>query len=329
VALTGSWQPPSGTAMRRPERKTRITLPRFRAAIGVIAVAAACPRALGQQLEPRAYSNLPVGLNFLVAGYSYFDGAVVSESSVNVDNAHLTAHGTVLAYARALAVGGKSAKFDIILPSASVSGTADVNGVQQQRQIAGLGDPSMRFTYNFYGAPALKPRDFARYKQDLILGASLQVTAPFGQYDPSRLVNIGANRWAIKPEIGMSKRSGTYVFELTASAAFSTENTHFLGGKTLTRDTVYAFQGNVIDYLPHGQWFALGATHYFGGRTTIDGVPRDDELANWRVGFVVGLPIDRQNSIKLTATSGVAVRTGTDFKTIGIAWQYRWGGGVK
>ena len=40
---------------------------------------------------------------------------------------------------------------------------------------------------------------------DLIVGASLQVSAPFGQYDNDRLVNIGTNRWSFKPESGISK----------------------------------------------------------------------------------------------------------------------------
>jgi hypothetical protein len=295
----------------------------------VVVLASAGRGALAQQLEPRAYSNVPVGMNFLIGGYAYFNGSVVSDSSVDVRDANLTAHATVLAYARALDVGGKSAKFDVVLPSATISGSALVNGVPQARDIAGFGDPSLRFTYNFYGAPALRLPEFARYKQDLIVGASLQVTAPFGQYNPQRLVNIGTNRWAIKPEIGLSKASGAYTLEAAAAVAFSTDNGNYFGGKTLQRDPVYAIQGHLIHSLRSGRWFALDGTYYFGGRTTVNGVQKDDELANWRIGFAVGLPVDRHNSIKVFGSSGVAVRTGTDFKTIGMAWQYRWGGGMK
>ncbi len=35
-----------------------------------------------------------------------------------------------------------------------------------------------------------------------ILGASIKVVAPTGHYDPDRLINVGANRWAVKAELG-------------------------------------------------------------------------------------------------------------------------------
>jgi len=46
------------------------------------------------------------------------------------------------------------------------------------------------------------------------------------------------------------------------------------------------------------------------------------------VGVTVALPVDRNHSVKLYATTGISTRIGTDSDTIGIAWQYRWGGGL-
>ena len=62
-------------------------------------------------------------------------------------------------------------------------------------------------------------------------------------------------------------------------------------------------------------------------RTKVNGVPGDNEQENVRAGFTVGLPVDRQNSIKLNASTGIYSRTGTQFSLVGIAWQYRWGEG--
>jgi hypothetical protein len=42
----------------------------------------------------------------------------------------------------------------------------------------------------------------------------------------------------------------------------------------------------------------------------------------------VALPVNRHNSIKLYGSTGVSTRTGSDFDVVGIAWQYRWGGGL-
>lgn len=60
---------------------------------------------------------------------------------------------------------------------------------------------------------------------------------------------------------------------------------------------------------------------------TVNGVRKDDKLGNSRTGLIVAFPVDRQHSIKLNASQGLYTRTGTDFKTVGVAWQYRWGAG--
>lgn len=151
-----------------------------------------------QELEPRSYSNAPVGLNFLIAGYGYAEGGVAFDPSVPLTNADMKIHTAVLAYARTLDVLGRSGKFDVVLPYVWLSGTADFEGQPRQRDVSGFGDPRLRFSVNFYGAPALSPEEFATYRQDLIVGASLQVSVPTGQYDADKLVNIGTNRWAFK-----------------------------------------------------------------------------------------------------------------------------------
>ena len=161
-----------------------------------------------QDLEPRAYSNIPVGLNFIAAGYAYTSGGVVFDPTIPLENAHIQIHGSVLAYARSLNIGGLSGKVDMVLPYAWLSGTADFQGQPASRVVDGFADPRVRISVNFVGAPALPLSGLKDYKQDLIIGGSLQVFLPLSQYDPDRLVNIGTNRFTLKPELGISKTFG-------------------------------------------------------------------------------------------------------------------------
>ena len=177
--------------------------------------------ACAQDIEPRAYSNAPVGANFLIAGYAYTQGGVAFDTALPVKNPQLKTSSAVFAYARVVNLWGKSGKLSAIVPYTWLSGSADYAGQTVQRQVDGLADSRFRLSVNLYGAPALRLKEFVDYKQDLIIGASLQVSAPTGQYDDSRLVNIGTNRWSFKPEVGVSKTLGPWTLEVAAAATSS------------------------------------------------------------------------------------------------------------
>ncbi len=280
------------------------------------------------EIEPRAYVNTPVGINFLIAGYVYSEGGLATEGSSPIKNAELSTHTGVVAYARTLDVGGKSGKFDMILPFSDLSGNAMVAGQRRERNIAGLNDPRFRFSVNFYGAPALSLQEFANYQQDLIIGASVQVSAPLGQYDSNKLVNQGNNRWFIKPDIGISKALGPLALELSTGVFYFTDNDDYLGGKKLEQDPISSTQLHVTYNLGRGVWAALSGTYDYGGRTTIDGVRSEEADGNFRTGATLALPVNRNNSIKLYAATDVQTSIGTDVNLVGVVWQHRWGGGL-
>jgi hypothetical protein len=300
---------------------------RIRNLIAAAMIALAAAGACAQELEPRSYSNAPVGLNFLIAGYVYADGKVAFDPSLPVADAQFHTNTGVVAYARSLNAWGKSAKFDVVLPYSSFSGHGQLGGQPREREMSGFGDPLFRFSMNFYGAPALSVKEFADYRQDLIVGASLQVTAPLGQYDNSKLLNLGTNRWSFKPELGISKALGQWTLEFAPSATFYTDNTDYDNGGTLAQAPVYAVQGHVTYGFQSGIWLALDGTYFTGGRNTINGVRTDTLQANTRAGVTLALPVDRYNSVKIYVSTGTSTRTGSDFDAIGLAWQYRWGGG--
>ena len=203
-----------------------------------------------------------------------------------------------------------------------------VAGQPRERNVSGLNDPRFRFSVNFYGAPALSVQEFANYQQDVIIGASVQVSAPLGQYDKDKLVNLGNNRWFVKPDIGISKAWGALTLELSTGVIFFSNNDDYFGGKTLEQDPVSSTQVHVTYNFGRGVWAALSGTYDYGGRTTIDGVRSDDLQNNSRVGATLALPVNRNNSIKLYASTSVHTSTGSDFDLVGIVWQYRWGSGL-
>ena len=281
-----------------------------------------------QALEPRSYANTPVGINFSLLGYGYTEGDVSVDASSPVKDAKVNVHAGLLAYARSLDVWGLSGKVLGVLPIAEASGSAKVAGQGRDRQVFGLADPLLRISVNVFGAPALSMKDFPTYRQDIIVGVGLQVTAPLGQYDSTKLLNIGTNRWSFKPELGVSKALGPVILELIPAITFFTKNDDFLDGKTLEKDPIYSVQGHLIYEFFPALWAALNATYYTGGRTTIDGEKSSEHPENVRLGLTAALSVSRHQSIKLYGSTGVYNRTDNDFGAVGIAWQYRWGGGL-
>ena len=276
------------------------------------------------ELEPRAYVNTPPGINFLIAGYGYSEGGLSTAASSPLKDANLQIHTGILAYARTLDVWGMSGKFDVIVPYADLSGTARVGGQPRERNISGFVDPRFRFSVNFLGAPVLSMEEFATYQPDLLMGASVQVSAPLGQYDSTKLVNLGANRWYIKPDMGISKTWGALTLELSAGVTIYTINDRYYGGKTLEQDPVYTTQAHVTYDFGRGVWCALDGTYDYGGRTTVSGVRSSDLQGNSRVGGTLALPVNRNNSIKLHTSTSVQTRAGSDYTLGVVAWQLRW-----
>lgn len=281
-----------------------------------------------QDIEPRAYSNAPVGVNFFIGGYAYTDGGLAFDPALPVKDPKLHTSNLVFGYARALNLFGKAGKVDVILPETWLNGYATMNGQRIDRSVEGISDAKVRLSMCLYGAPAVDLKEFSTYKQDLIVGVSLQVTAPTGQYDPNRLVNIGMNRWSFKPEIGISQALGKWTLEGQVAATFFTDNKDFYGHQERSQEPLFSAQGHVIYSFPKGKWGSFDATYFTGGQTSIGPKTNLDLQKNWRLGATFAVPLNRRSSIKLYASDGVSARTGNNYSMVGMAFQYRWGGGI-
>src|SRR4029453_9006284 len=105
----------AGHAMMPVVRTARFALA---VVAGVLALLGPSPTAQAQEIEPRAYSNIPVGLNFMALGYVHSQGALSFYTSVPVENAHLRIDGTFLAYVRSFGFFGRSANVAVAFPYA-------------------------------------------------------------------------------------------------------------------------------------------------------------------------------------------------------------------
>src|SRR4051812_9285878 len=274
-------------------------------ALAVLGLAIGVAEARAQEAEPRAYSNTPIGLNFLIAGHVYAQGKMAFDPDLSIADANFHSNTELLAYVRSFAFAGQSAKFDVIVPSSAFSAQALVDGLPHERAMSGPGDPRFRLSVNLFGAPALTAKEFAGFRQDTIVGVSLQVSAPLGNYDNTKLLNLGNNRWSFRPELGISKAFGPWTLELAPSVTLFTDNTDFIGGNIFAQAPIYMLQTHLLYTFKSGAWVSLDGIYFEGGHTSLNGVRSDNEQRNTRAGFTVALPLDRQNSIKLSASTGL------------------------
>lgn len=325
------------TAERLGRTQTRTTTCRRagRWVLGGVAVAAfglllGGARTVGaQQLEPRAYSPSPIDTNFFGLGYGYSHGGVLLDPSLPVENVRARFNLVAPYYGRTFGLFGRLASVTVVAPYAWGSASGDVMEVRQSVTRSGVADPQLRFAVNLLGGSALTVQEFRARTPETTLGVSLTAVCPYGQYFPSKLVNLGTNRWAFKPELGLSHPAGKWAFEVYAGVWFFTENADFYGGQVRTQSPLASYQGHVVYSFNPRLWAAFDFTYYTGGQTTVGGRDNQDRQNNTRGGFTVAVPVAPGQSFKLTWSNGVTARIGSKFRTVGVAWQWIWFDRVK
>jgi hypothetical protein len=293
-------------------------------------VAAALHAALvarAQELEPRAYSISPRGTNFLILEFTRVTGDVSFDPTLPIEDATSTLHAATLGYVRATGVAGRSASVGLVVPYVWGSVQGLVYDSFQQALRSGLAAPALRFAINLHGAPAMNAAEFKNYKQKTNIGASVVVIAPLGQYDPARLLNIGMNRWSVKPEIGISQRFGRWYLDLYAGTWIFTANHRFPLG--VRRQNPIGIAQYHLTYVFNSRvWASFNANLYTGGRTSVAGVDRADYLHNSRMGGTLAIRVTRHQSIKFHGSNGVVTNISAAFVAVGVAYQITWGGGM-
>jgi hypothetical protein len=296
------------------------------------AVVCAAHTAYTQELNPRAYLITPVGTNVINLGYSHLEGNLDLNGATPITDATANANLTALGYYRALSLFGRSANLALAIPYGVGEFSGTVFDAPKHAHRSGFLDSSLRLSVNLLGGPAMEPREFAKWRQDILLGISLKIVAPTGQYDPTVLINWGTNRWAFKPEIGYSQRWNHWVFEgfagiwfFTTNPEFFSHNQYFPGVRSQTQDPVTSFEAHVSYDVRPRLWISFDANFWAGGETSLNGVanPATYEKSS-RLGATASIPLNTHHSIKMSYSQGAYNRYGGNYRTIFASWQYAW-----
>jgi hypothetical protein len=302
------------------------------AGVPALLLAGPLPSLRAQDLSPRAYLITPVRSNAVTVGNVFNDGELLFEGTVPIADATGRLNMPNLTLYRSLSVLGRSANVTATLAYGVGNFEGTVFGTETNVYRSGLFDAVFRFSVNLKGAPAMKLSQFRKWPQGTLIGASLKVVAPTGQYDPTKLINLGANRWAFKPEVGLSRRWGNWILDAYAAVWLFTENPEFFsrnqyfpGVQSQTQDPIAAFETHLsYDFRPR-LWVSLDANFWRGGTTSLDGVENPATLQkSSRIGVTASFPLTRHQSIKVGYADGAYVRFGGDYKIASVAWQYSW-----
>lgn len=279
-----------------------------------------------QDLEPRAYSASPVGTNFVGIGFARSSGSIAVDPTLPITNAKATLYSPALGIGRSFGIFGRQALFTATLPYAWGNASGQVGEQQGSVYRSGLADTRTRISINLRGSPAMTVAEFARRPpRHLILGTSLTMTSPSGQYDNTKLINVGTNRWSFKPEIGISYPIKKVELDLYAAVWLFTENKSFYTGhSSRSQDPLPALQAHASYTLRRGLWAAIDATWYTGGASTVNGGAPSERQNNSRLGATFSYPFAKGHSFKFSYSSGVTGNVGSKFNTVSGGWQYVW-----
>jgi hypothetical protein len=278
----------------------------------------------GQEMQPRAYQASPIGINFFGVSYANSRGGLLFDPSLPVEDAHVVAHVTTLSFAQSFGVFGRSAQALAILPYVKADLNGQLAGVAAYRYRSGLGDSAYRFSINIHGGPALHLREFAALQQKFLVGASVTVAAPTGQYSPGATINLGTNRWGFKPEVGIARSWNKWTLEGALGVWLYTDNSHYLVSSRRHQDPIGSVQAHVVRVLPKRTWVALDGTFFTGGRSYTNGRPGNDYQGNSRVGATFGIAVRRRHSFRVSYFESVRTRVGGNLRSIGVAYSVLW-----
>ena len=294
-----------------------------RSALALIALMFAAVPAAAQDMEPKAYSASPVGATFIVGVISRSSGSVVFDPTLPIEDAEAHINAPAFGAGTTFDMFGKLGLVSAVLPYAwgNVSGTVGEEAHRVTR--SGFADARFKLSINLRGNDAMRLREFAKAPRRTIIGSSLTVAAPTGQYDGTKLINLGNHRWALKPEVGISVPRSAWDVDAYLGVWMFTDNQDFYpGGRHRAQSPVVATQGHVSYTFKPRLWLAVDGTWYTGGGATVEGGEPIGEVNNARMGATLSIPAGRQQSFKVSYSSGVTVRSGTNFRTIAVGWQW-------
>jgi hypothetical protein len=282
-----------------------------------------------QDLEPRRWSHLPMGLNVIGVGSGWTDGDILFDPVLLIEDVTFDLYPIGVGYVRTFELFGKSSRVDVVVPYASGRWRGLLDGEFTEVQRRGFADPRVRFSINLWGAPALTGKEFVQYKRahpvTTTIGAAVQVRVPLGEYTSERLINLGGNRWTVRPQLGVLHQHHKWQFELTGSVFLHQTNDEFWKDTELKQDALWFAQGHAIYTFKSRWWASFSAGYAYGGQAYVNNVPKSNIRARY-IALSLGLPISAHQSVKFTyLTSDTHVSSGKNIDALLAAWSINWG----
>ena len=271
----------------------------------LLAIAFAAAPVSAQELEPGAYTVSPVGTNLLNVGYVFNDGDVAFDPSLPIEDGSATIHTATIAYGRSVDLAGRSATLLVAVPIVAGHLEGLYLGERAVADRKGFADIRIRVGVNLYGAPARRLPEFAKTPPSKInVGASIAIVAPTGQYDTQRIVNLGTNRWAFKPEAAIIRNAGAWMFEIYGGVWLFTDNTNYVNGQVRSQKPLATAQFSLRRTCRPGLGASANINYYTGGRTNVGGLFKQDFQANSRAGATLSVPLSRLSSVRVAVSKG-------------------------
>jgi hypothetical protein len=212
-------------------------------------------------------------------------------------------------YRRSFDVGGNAGVFLIGIPVGGLSASIDtgMGNLDLDTDLA-QGDLFLGGEVGLLGSPSLAVMDYVQYEPGFRMSVATRLFLPTGDYDSSRLLNLGGNRWSLQASLPISYVLGDSMidselttFEIIPTVQIFGDNNDAFGPATVkSQEALLRVEGHVTRTFGPAVWAALDAYYELGGETSSDGVPQGDARETAAVGATLGLVLSPSLALRLT-----------------------------
>lgn len=279
-----------------------------------------------QDIEPRRWTPMPLGIHVFGVGYVNTNGDIFFDPLLQAEDVTVKVNSFVLQYVQPFKLGNRLARLDVTLPYSFARWDGLLAEVPTTVKRNGFSDPRLRLSLNLIGPKAIGLKEMMEYMKshptNTIVGVSIAVTLPLGQYFDEKILNLGSNRFIFRPQIGMVHNWGKWSYELTGSVFLYTNNNNFANGKTKKQDPIFALQTHLIRRFNPKIWASLSFGYGLGGQSIVNNQPNNDARGNLLVSPAFGYSLTKRQAIKVAFLRLETLKDiGADTNTFVIAWS--------
>ncbi|MBP7243270.1 transporter [Amaricoccus sp.] len=298
-----------------------------------LALALVAALSFGALLAPPLAAQVPARFYWKTLSGANAVPLIINSMSGNTnpyDPAHLVTPGAdieatlaIAGYGRTFTLFGRGALVAVLLPMGRISGDVTAAGQTLSQTARGFGDPTFELDVNLIGPPAQKSLvDVLRYEPGFSLDLIVDLAVPIGEYDDSRSLNLGQNRWYGRVGAPIVWQLGAWVpgrrttLEFLPAVWLFGKNDDFVG-QTLETDPLFQLDAHLTRDFTQHLWGSLDGSWYQGGAASLDGVD-GEKLDNLAFGLTLGYQINDNLGLTVGYKSTVADSAPADLQMDGF-----------